>query len=62
MLLVIASACVYVRDERRWQVEQARQLRERLWVEHEQLLAEMRLERITQSALQRLLDEARRHA
>lgn len=61
LLLVIVGACAYVYDERLRQVEQARQLRNRLRVEHEQFLAEMRLQRMTQSALQHLLDEARRH-
>ena len=61
LLLVIVGACAYVYGERLRQVEQARQLPNRLRVEHEQFLAEMRLQRMTQSALQHLLDEARRH-
>jgi hypothetical protein len=60
LLVVLAGACAYVYDERQRQVEHARHLRERLRVEHEQFLAEMRLQRMTQSALQHLLDEARR--
>lgn len=60
LLLVIAGACAYIYDERQRQVEQVRQLRERVRVEHEQFLAEMRLQRMTQSALQHMLDEARR--
>jgi hypothetical protein len=62
LLVVIAASVAYVLDERQRQMEQARRLHERLRVEHAQFLAEMRLQRMTQSALQGLLDEARRHA
>ena len=62
LFVVIIAAVAYAVDEQRRQAEHARQLRERLRVEHEQFLAELRLQRLTQSALQGLLDEARRNA
>lgn len=59
LVFVIGGVAAYVLDERQRQSERARRLRERLRVEHEQFLAEMRLHRLTQTALQHLLDEAR---
>jgi hypothetical protein len=59
LLLVMAGVVAYVVDDRQRQIGESRQLRERLRVEHEQFLAEMRLQHMTQSALQHLLDEGR---
>jgi hypothetical protein len=59
LLLVVAGSVAYVVEERQRQLPQARQLLERLRIKHEQFVAQMRLQRLTQSALQRLLDEAR---
>ena len=59
LVLSLLGVVAYLVDDRLRQVEQGRHLRERLRVEHEQFLAEMRLQRMTQSALQHLLDEGR---
>lgn len=60
LVVVIVGAAAYVVDEWQRKAEHAQQLGDRLRVEHEQFLAEMRLQRMTHAALQQLLDEGRR--